>query len=194
MNVKDPICGMTVDTAKATFKATKAGKTEYFCSKNCLDTFNTSGVQSKSRIIEYSLSVLLVAVAGLMYYLGYMLQFMGVVFLILAGLKLMNVKGFATMFQQYDVIASRSKTYAYAYPFIELYLGISYILNWNVLIAAIVTVIVMGIGAVGVTKSVFGDKKIACACLGSKIKVPLTTFTIVEDVLMAVMGLMVLFL
>jgi Cu+-exporting ATPase len=36
---KDPICGMEVDPKTAKFKAEKDGKTYYFCSKNCHDTF-----------------------------------------------------------------------------------------------------------------------------------------------------------
>jgi len=36
---KDPICGMEVDPKKAKFKIAKAGKTYYFCSKNCHDKF-----------------------------------------------------------------------------------------------------------------------------------------------------------
>ena len=31
-----------------------------------------------------------------------------------------------------------------------------------------------------------------CACLGAKIKVPLTRFTLVEDIIMFLMGLMIL--
>lgn len=37
--VKDPICGMEVDTKKAKFKMSKNNKTYYFCSKNCHDKF-----------------------------------------------------------------------------------------------------------------------------------------------------------
>ncbi len=36
---KDPICGMEVDERKAKFKAEKAGKTVYFCSRNCYNSF-----------------------------------------------------------------------------------------------------------------------------------------------------------
>ncbi len=36
---KDPVCGMEVDERKAKFKAEKAGKTVYFCSRNCYNSF-----------------------------------------------------------------------------------------------------------------------------------------------------------
>jgi len=39
MKVKDPTCGMEIDTDKAKFSAKKEGKNYYFCSKNCKDKF-----------------------------------------------------------------------------------------------------------------------------------------------------------
>ncbi|MDP3918632.1 MAG: heavy metal translocating P-type ATPase [Nanoarchaeota archaeon] len=36
---KDPVCGMEVDPKNAKFKINKDGKTNYFCSKHCLETF-----------------------------------------------------------------------------------------------------------------------------------------------------------
>jgi Cu+-exporting ATPase len=37
--VKDPVCGMTVDPAKAAGASVHAGKTHYFCSASCRDKF-----------------------------------------------------------------------------------------------------------------------------------------------------------
>ena len=37
--VKDPVCGMTVDPAKAAGKVEHSGKTYYFCSKRCAERF-----------------------------------------------------------------------------------------------------------------------------------------------------------
>lgn len=45
MKVKDPNCGMTIDSNKARFKAKKEGNTYYFCSQNCRDEF--LGITSK---------------------------------------------------------------------------------------------------------------------------------------------------
>ncbi len=39
--VKDPVCGMTVDTAKA-LSSVHAGQTYYFCSTTCRDHFAAS--------------------------------------------------------------------------------------------------------------------------------------------------------
>jgi Cu+-exporting ATPase len=39
MKVKDPVCGMEVDTETARFKTERDGQMFYFCSKNCYDEF-----------------------------------------------------------------------------------------------------------------------------------------------------------
>jgi len=36
----DPVCGMTVDERKATFRSEHEGKTFYFCSRGCKDSFD----------------------------------------------------------------------------------------------------------------------------------------------------------
>ena len=123
-----------------------------------------------------------------------MIPFMGVVFLILAALKLIDIKGFSQMFSQYDLVAKKFNFYGSIYPFIELSLGLMYIFKFQITVAAVITVLVMSVGAVGVGKNTFSKNKIRCACLGAKIKVPLTGFTLTEDIVMAVMGLMILLL
>ena len=37
---KDPICGMSVNETNARFKSEYGGKTFYFCSPGCMNTFN----------------------------------------------------------------------------------------------------------------------------------------------------------
>jgi Cu+-exporting ATPase len=37
--VKDPVCGMQLDSASAKFKAKKGGKSYYFCSAECRGQF-----------------------------------------------------------------------------------------------------------------------------------------------------------
>ena len=185
---KDPICGMEVDEKVATKKGLVSGS-NFFCSKDCLDKFNKG-----PSYIQHILSVILVAIAVTVGYLGYMLQFMGVAFLILAALKLIDIKGFANMFQQYDLLAKRSKPYSLVYPFIELTLGILFISQTFITTAAIITIIVMTLGTIGIANNLMSKNKVKCACLGSKIKIPLTTFTLVEDIVMLVMGIMILVL
>ncbi len=37
--VKDPVCGMEIDPKKAAGSAQRGGKTYYFCSKSCEESF-----------------------------------------------------------------------------------------------------------------------------------------------------------
>jgi len=188
---KDPICGMDVnvnDALKKGLVVEKDKKAHYFCSEDCKSKFE--GGWFKKHGISTILSVVLVGVAVSVFLTGYMLPFMGIVFLLLAGLKLIDLKGFANMFVQYDLVAKKSKVYAFVYPFIELSLGLLFLFKFQITIAAIVTIVVMSVGAIGVGKNVFSKNKVKCACLGAKIKVPLTTFTLVEDIVMANLGLL----
>lgn len=40
--VKDPVCGMTIDSDTAAGKSTMGGETFYFCSKDCLRQFEAN--------------------------------------------------------------------------------------------------------------------------------------------------------
>ncbi|HZW85308.1 MAG TPA: YHS domain-containing protein [Nitrososphaerales archaeon] len=39
---RDPVCGMTVDEESARLKSDFGGKTYYFCSQGCMDSFNSN--------------------------------------------------------------------------------------------------------------------------------------------------------
>jgi hypothetical protein len=129
--------------------------------------------------------------AGLPEYLRW---FMGVFFVVFAGFKFVGYKMFAMMFAGYDVIAKRFKPYAYAYPFIELCLGIFYLTASLPITRDIITAIVMGVGTIGVTQEIKKRSGIHCACLGNIIKLPLSTVSLIEDVGMGLMAGAMLFL
>lgn len=118
---------------------------------------------------------------------------MGVFLIIVAILKLADWKGFVGAYSKYDLIAQHSKTYAYIYPLIELALGVAFIAQWQPKWVGLFTLVLFSIGAVGVAKNLMSDNPLHCACLGTLFKIPLTKFTLVEDVLMALMGLFMFF-
>ncbi|MCA9308873.1 hypothetical protein KC973_00695, partial [Candidatus Saccharibacteria bacterium] len=91
-----------------------------------------------------------------------------------------------------DVIAKRFKPYAYLYPFIELGLGVLYLLNLAAAYRDAVTLVIMGVGVVGVTQEIKKRSGIHCACLGNVIKLPLSTVSLVEDAGMGLMALIML--
>lgn len=191
---KDPICGMEVSEEFARKKglvSEKSGKEYFFCSSHCKKQFAERKWYG-GHTISYGLSLLLVVVAGVVIWQDAMLPFMGVVLVILSVLKLIDLKGFADMFAQYDLVAKRSKRYGFIFPFIELGLGLSFLFAWQVRIAAAVLVVVMSVASIGVIKNLLSKNKVRCACLGAKIKIPLTFFTAVEDVVMVIMGIMIL--
>jgi Cu+-exporting ATPase len=39
MKVKDPVCGMTIESTTAAAQGTYGGKTEYFCAESCCRTY-----------------------------------------------------------------------------------------------------------------------------------------------------------
>ena len=93
--MKDPICGMDVTPEFAKKKglvAQKEGKEYYFCSTKCKEDFAKGKKWWQGNTIAHILSVVLVVAAGLVLWGGYMLPFMGVVFLLLAGLKFLDLK------------------------------------------------------------------------------------------------------
>jgi cation transport ATPase len=121
-----------------------------------------------------------------------MQHFMAGFFLVFSFFKLLNLKGFAESYAMYDVLARKIPAWGYFYAFMELGLGISYLLNFNPIFTNAVTLIVMSISIIGVLQSVFNKKKIQCACLGAIFNLPMSTVTIIEDGMMILMSLAML--
>jgi copper chaperone CopZ len=121
-----------------------------------------------------------------------MLDFMAGFFLVFSFFKLLDLRGFADAYQSYDVIARRSRGYAFVYPFLELGLGIAYLVRWQPTITNGVTLALMLVGSVGVLRAVLDKRRIRCACLGTALNLPMTTVTVVEDLGMAAMAALAL--
>lgn len=124
----------------------------------------------------------------------WMRHFMAGFFLVFAFFKLLNIEGFANSYQMYDIIAAKWKSWGYIYPFVELGLGILYLINIAPLFTNLATVIILGISSIGVIRSVLDRRKIKCACLGDVFNLPMSTVTIIEDLTMVAMAGIMLFL
>ena len=122
-----------------------------------------------------------------------MTDFMGLFFVVFSFFKFLDIRGFARAFRTYDLIAENNKAYAYAYPFIELTLGVMYLGNWFPRPVNFVTLILMLLGTFGVVGAIKSKRKIKCACLGTVFNLPMSKVTLVENLSMALMALMVLF-
>ena len=122
----------------------------------------------------------------------WMNHFMAGFFLVFSFFKLLNLQGFADSYSTYDIIAKRWRFYGYIYAFIELGLGLAYLANFFPVLTNTVTFVVMSISLVGVLQSVLNKRKIRCACLGDVFNLPMSTVTIIEDLLMILMSLFML--
>ncbi len=124
---------------------------------------------------------------------GWMHYFMGVFLCQFAMLKLFHPADFSEGFQMYDLIAKKFRAYAYLYPLIELGLGLSYLSFASPIQTYIITILVMGIGAVGVIRALIRGLDVRCACMGTVLDVPLSTVTLSEDLAMGAMAAAMLF-
>jgi copper chaperone CopZ len=122
----------------------------------------------------------------------FMPNFMAGVFLVFSFFKLLDLRGFAQSYAMYDVLAKKIPAYGYVYPFIELALGATYLLGYRPMLINAITLIVMTFSSIGVILAVMNKTKIRCACLGTGFNLPMTTVTIIEDLLMAAMALWML--
>lgn len=122
-----------------------------------------------------------------------MLDFMGLFYIVFSFFKLLDLKGFPDSFRMYDPLAKLVPVYAWVYPFIELALGLLFLMRIQIPLALAVTIIILGITTVGVTKSLLDRKSIRCACLGTALKLPMTEATFIENAIMLAMAFAMLF-
>lgn len=118
----------------------------------------------------------------------FMRTFMAGFFLTFSFFKMLDLAGFAESYAMYDIVAMKFKSWGYLYAFIELALGIAFVINFEPVITNSVTVIVMSVSLIGVLQTVLNKKKIRCACLGAVFNLPMSTVTIIEDGLMILMS------
>lgn len=119
---------------------------------------------------------------------GWMNQLMAGFFLVFSAFKLLDIRGFAEGYSTYDLLAKRWYTYGYLYPFLELSLGILYLTQWLPTATQLATVIIMGFSSLGVINSLLKKQKFQCACLGTILKVPLSSITLTEDLTMVILA------
>ena len=122
-----------------------------------------------------------------------MLDFMGLFYIIFSFFKILDIKGFSMSFRMYDPLAKQAPIYGYIYPFIEVILGMMFLIRFEVNIALILTVIVLGITTIGVTQTLINKRSIKCACLGTTLNLPMTEATFIENALMILMAFSLIF-
>ena len=119
-------------------------------------------------------------------------HFMGLFFIIFSFFKFLDYKGFPSSFALYDPLAKKSLFYAKIYPFIEVGLGVAFLLSWQLPFALFFTLIILSITTYGVMQSILNKSTIQCACLGTALKLPMTEATLIENGIMIVMSCIML--
>jgi cation transport ATPase len=123
---------------------------------------------------------------------GFMLDFMGLFYIVFSFFKLLDLKGFPESFRMYDPLAKAIPAYGWLYPFIEVTLGILFLMRFQITLALVLTIIVLGVTTFGVTKTLLDKKAIQCACLGTALKLPMTKATFIENTIMLIMAISML--
>ena len=119
-----------------------------------------------------------------------MLDFMGLFFIVFSFFKMLDLKNFPSSFAMYDPLAKRVSIYGWLYPFIETALGLMFLMRYEVTLAVYITLVILSITTLGVSRTLMDKKKISCACLGTSLKLPMTEATFIENLIMIVMCLL----
>jgi len=122
-----------------------------------------------------------------------MLDFMGLFYIVFSFFKILDIKGFSMSFRMYDPLAKKAPIYGYIYPFIEVLLGVMFLTRYEVNIALVITIIILGVTTIGVTQTLLNKRAIKCACLGTTLNLPMTEATFIENALMIIMALILIF-
>ena len=118
----------------------------------------------------------------------FMRFFMAGFFLTFSFFKFLDLNGFANAYTGYDLLAMKVPVWGKIYPFVEFFLGIAYLSAFLLPVTNILNITVMVFSSIGVIRSVVNKKQIQCACLGTVFNLPMSTVTIIEDLLMVGMA------
>lgn len=113
---------------------------------------------------------------------------MGFFLIFLSFLKFLDVGGFVKQFVQYDWVTQHFTFYGWFYPWIELVLGLGYLSHEPPVALYWVTLGFAALNLKGVIQGIQQRNDLHCACMGSFVKVPLSTISILENMAMGIMA------
>src|SRR3989344_9271550 len=171
---------------EATFsKTSENGTVRYFCDHHASDGATRIGTapkpESKFRkflplIIIFSSIFLFTLITSVLHgsfsATFSMRMMMGSFFAIFGLFKIFNLKAFADAYSTYDILAKRSRAYAFTYPFLELLIAVLYLADIGGIYRDIFTFVLMTISTIGVIQKIREKEEIPCACLGMVFKIP----------------------
>ena len=161
-------------------------ESEIFFKKNQISTYKPLLL-----VIGFILLVsILSAYKTSFHFMNWMSNFMAGFFITFSFFKFLDLNGFSNSFASYDIIAKKWKGYGKIYPFIELAIGIAYLIELPATITNSVCILILTASTIGVVQAVVGEKKIQCACLGTVFNLPMSTVTIIENGTMIIMAIL----
>lgn len=145
-------------------------------------------------VIAYILGLTFITISHTEFTMFNLLSYgMGYFFVIFSLFKLINLPGFAMGYNEYDIISKRWYNWGYVAPFIELLLGVLYLLRVDNPLLHLTTIVFSIIIVIGVGIKLAKKEVFTCACLGTVLKVPLTKVSLIEYLIMASMAVPMLF-
>ena len=111
-------------------------------------------------------------------------DFMGLFFVVFSFFKFLDLKGFQDSFRRYDPLAKSLPLYGWGYPFVELALGVLFLMQWEIQLALWLTLGILSITTLGVVRVLLSKQQVQCACLGSVLNLPMTEATLIENAVM----------
>ena len=109
---------------------------------------------------------------------------MGSILIVFGILKLYDIEKFMEIFQKYDIISKNIPIYSFAYPFIEIILGICYMYSFKLNKVKLLTNLLMFISIISVSLSIIKGQTLRCGCLGAFFHIPLSYVTLSENIIM----------
>ena len=123
---------------------------------------------------------------------AFMLNFMAGFFIVFGSFKLFDLTGFKSAFSTYDLLAQSWSSFGLVYPFLELLLGFAFLFKYQIHYALWGSIVLMSFGSLGVINALRKNQQIRCACLGTSLNLPMSTITLIEDLVMVMMSIMML--
>lgn len=124
---------------------------------------------------------------------NFILDFIGLFYVVFSVCKLFDLKGFPKNFRLYDPLANAVPAYAWAYPFIEVSLGFMLLMRFHINSVLLVMLVILSITTCGVIKALFNKKSIQCTCIGTAVELPMTKATLIKNTVLTVLIVTALF-
>ncbi|MDQ5930462.1 MAG: hypothetical protein QG594_2250 [Bacteroidota bacterium] len=194
LNQKCELCSMVATHSEIDTKDI----THYFCQHHSLKNIPTAKINHLRLIPLFSVFILIIALSLIRQFLNgtnfmmWMMDFMGIFFLIFGLFKLYDLKGFVQGFQTYDVITKKIPQFGYTYPFIEVILGITYLAGFMFVWQNLIALMLASFGLYSAYVALKNKEEIQCVCLGTFFNLPMTYITLLENGVMFGMALFML--